>query len=373
MVRTVLITALLAACSFDPTGVPGGAPDDGAVAPIDGDDQDEDGTPPSGRFRKPITVAAGTVGVELADFPLYVELTDADLIDQTALHFVAGDGAAVLDHELQAWDAGTGHLEAWVRVPSLADASATTIYLRYGAFTSPPSENPAGVWQNGFVAVWHLEDDPDGTAGDIADATGATAGNSVSMNGSNRVDGALGQGLAFGDDLEQITFQNPLTGSSTHTISAWVDQETVAHNSALIVLGNGACNQSRWLHSRFTGGLMAAGFYCDDWTDTGVDVQDDGWTLVHWTYDGAALSRLFRDGALAAGPFLHDGDQLTVGPAGIIGNAPPAFGSPMNFVGGTDEIRIADVVRNDEWIAAEHDNQRTPASFYVVGGEEPVP
>lgn len=387
VVTHALVLAALAGCKFDPAGLaPGeppvdapGGPGDDAAMPADGGDVDPDASTPAVRFRKALTIAAGTVDAALADFPLYVELTDGDLAARASaagddLHFVAADGSTVLDHEVQAWDEATGHLEAWVRLPSLPADASTTIYLRYGAFASPPAEDPAGVWQNGFVAVWHLDDTPQGGAGDITDAAGAADATSVAMNASNRVAAVLGDGLTFDGNTEQLTFTSPLTGATPHTFSAWVEQDTVAHNSALVVIGTGACAQARWLHARFTGGPVAAGFYCDDWATTNVDVQADGWTLVHWTYSGTgAQSRLYRDGELAAGPFTHLGTQSTVGTAGYIGNAPAAFGNPMGLLGTLDEVRIADVARSAAWIAAEHANQREPAAFYAVGAEQGLP
>jgi biopolymer transport protein ExbB len=360
--HALLVAAGLGACTFDGSGVGG---DDGAL-PVD------DGGAPSGRFQKAITIPAGAVGAPLVDFPLYVELTDDDLIDGAALHFVDTDRTSALDHELQAWDPDTGHLEAWVRVPAIAADASTTIYLRYGAFGEPLAEDPVGVWQNGFVAVWHLEQEPQGTPGDVLDSLGATHATSASMNASNQIDGALGRGLVIADDLEQLTFANPLLGASDHTISAWVDQEAVAHHSALVVLGNGACREARWFHTRFTAGSAAAGFYCDDWADTGVDVQGDGWTLLHWTYDDPT-SVVYRDGGAAADPFVHAGNQSTVGTAGFIGNAPAAFGGDMHLDGRIDEVRISDVARAPAWIAAEAANQGAPAGFYAVGPEEAVP
>jgi biopolymer transport protein ExbB len=359
-----LVAVSLGGCSFDLTGLPaGGDPIDGA-GPVDGAS--------TGRFQKPITVPAGAVDAPLADFPLYVELTDDDLAGGANLHFVAADGTSALDHELQAWDPSTGHLEAWVRVPAIAANASTTIYLRYGAFDAPPADDPAGVWQNGFVAVWHLEDEPQGTSGDIRDATGVTHATSDSMGPANQVDGVLGGGLAITDDLEQLTFQNPLLGASQHTISAWVNQRAVTHHSALVVLGNGACNQARWFHTRFTAGTAAAGFYCDDWADTGVDLQGDGWTLLHWTY-ADPTSVVYRDGVAAADPWDHAGNQSTVGATGFIGNAPPPFGGDMHLDGSVDEVRISDVARAPAWIAAEAANQAAPADFYTVGPTEQVP
>ena len=376
-----LSAVVLAGCAFEPTG---GATEDAAPPPIDGDvpppidgdvRQPTDGAPTGTRFRKAISIAAGTVDELLADFPLYVELTDADLAARagTGIHFVDGGGTTALAHEVQAWDPATGHLEAWVRLPTLAATARTTIYLRYGAFASPPAANPAAVWQNGYAAVWHLDGAPGGGTGDIDDARGMVDATSRGgMNAASRVDAVLGRGLRFDGSNDELTFTNPLAGATAHTISAWVDQETVNHNSALVVLGTGACAQARWLHSRFTGGPAAAGFYCDDWTSTGVDVVGDGWTLVHWTY-AAGTSRMYRDGELVAGPFSHMAAPATQGTEGRIGNAPAAFGNPMTFLGRLDEVRIARVARSEAWIAAEYANQREPASFYTVGAEEAVP
>lgn len=377
--RSAVVACLIASgCAFDRGGVAGDVPvPDASTSGIDGatpdGELDPDGATPSGRFRKAITISADEIDADLTDFPVYVELTDADLAAHpTALHFVASDGTTALDHEVQAWDAQTGHLEAWVRLPAISAEASTTFYLRYGAYASPPAEDPAGVWQNGFVAVWHLDDTPSSVASDVADALGAHDATSTAMNASNRVDGTLGHALRFDGGTEQLAFANPLTGATPHTISAWVDQDTVAHNSALVVIGNGACAQSRWLHARYVGGPVAAGFYCDDWATTNVDVQDDGWTLVHWVY-ATSQSRLYRDGAAAAGPFMHLGTQSTVGAAGYIGNAPAAFGTNMGLDGAVDEVRIASVARSAAWIAAEHANQASPATFYTVGAEAEVP
>jgi len=373
---------LAVGCSFDQAGVelsPGDDAIDGAVGPgIDGPvDPGIDGPAPTGRFRKSLTVPASRVSGTLTDFPVFVSLTDTDLRDHASdggadLHFVAGDGQTALDHELQAWDRTTGRLDAWVRLPALGTSGAI-FYLRYGAFDDPPGEDPAGVWSNGFVAVWHLEQAPDGANGGVTDSLGDFDATSIGMSAANQVTGAVGRGLLFEGGSDELTFDAPLGGASPHTISAWVDQETTAQNNALVVIGDGACTEARWLHTRFTGGEIATGFYCDDWATTGVDIQDGGWTLVHWTYTAGAESRLYRDGAAAAGPFTHAGTQSTQGAVGHIGNAPGTFGANMGLRGRVDEVRISDVVRPAAWIAAEHANQSAPEGFVVAGVEEPLP
>jgi hypothetical protein len=386
--RTWLLAGALAAgCRFEPSIVSGGGGDGGGrgdpdaglvtVAP-DASLSSPDAAPAAVRFRKALTVPADRVAGPLSDFPVYVALTDQDLRDRAGatgedIHFVDGDGPAALDHEIQAWDPSTGRLEAWVRLPALSDAADTVFYVRYGDFDDPAAPDPAGVWQNGFVAVWHLEQVPGGVRDEIIDSTGGNDATSASMNAASLVAGALGRGLSFDGGADQLTFDNPLLGASPHTISAWVQQLATDDNDALVVLGDGACWQARWLHSRFDGGDVAMGFYCDDVLTTGIDLVGSGWRLVHWTYDFPAVSRLYRDGVLAAGPFTHSGAQSTSGGVGRIGNAPGEFGQNMGLNGLVDEVRISNVARSPEWIATEHANQGAPGAFVLVGPEEPLP
>lgn len=377
-----VVVLVVVGCSFDRSGVdysqgPGdGPPGDGNGETIDA----APGDPPVGavRFRKAITIPAANVAGALTDFPVYVSLVDGDLSAHATqsgadIHFVADDGTSALDHEIQAWDPDTGRLEAWVRLPALSSSASNVFYVQYGDFANAPAPDPAGVWQNGFVAVWHLEQQPDGSVGGIVDSLGDHDATSVNMNANGLIAGVVGGGLAFDGNNDQLTFSGGLSGASPHTISAWVDQRTADHNSALVVIGNGACTQARWFHTRFGEGPAAAGFYCDDWLDTGVDIQAAGWTLVHWTYDANDESRLYRDGVASAGPFEHDGAQSTVGAAGTIGNAPAAFGASMGLEGNLDEVRIADTARSAAWIATEHANQKSPAEFHDVGPEESLP
>jgi len=368
------VLALTVACQFDPSGA---AQEDAAVdtdGPTGGARID---APPGSQFRKSISVSSGTTVQDLTNFPLYIELQndvdlrDRALLDGSDIFFVASDGGA-LEFEREAWDKSTGTLVAWVRVPSITIADGVVIYVRYGDAAVAAAPNPAAVWTNQFLAVWHLADDPaSGEADAIVDSLGVRHGTAhSSMDSTAVVDAALGSGLELDGNDDEIIFENPLIGTSGHTMSAWVNQEVTGDNDALLVLGNGACNQSRWWHTRFGGGTVATGFYCDDW-NSNHNIQAAGWKLLHWTYDTSANSRMFVDGQLIAGPFVHNGNQNTQGTVGRIGNAPGAWGQNMGLNATVDEIRIASVVRSVGWIASEFANQSSPETFYLVGPEEP--
>ncbi|MDH3602200.1 MAG: DUF2341 domain-containing protein, partial [Candidatus Tectomicrobia bacterium] len=133
-------------------------------------------------FRKSISIDNAQVSgsTALTDFPLLVNVTDADLRTTVKGGHVAsssgddilfrvlddatcgGVGLApcTLDHEIEKYDDETGNFVAWVRIPSLSATSDTTLYMYYGnSSITAPIENPAGVWESNYKGVWHLHDD----------------------------------------------------------------------------------------------------------------------------------------------------------------------------------------------------------------------
>ena len=352
---------LLAACSFKP-GVVGGG--DGSTS----DTADGSDMASSTLRQKTLTILPAVAGTH-ADFALWIALTDAELAararaDGTDIHFIIGGAPA--DYEIQSWTKSSGELGAWVRVPSFA--AGGQVLIRYGDVAVAHAPNPAGAFA-AYTAVWHFEDTLGATA--IVDARGANNGTAVQLGSTDSVDGQLGRAISFGDNAEQITVGNPLSGDLPHTISVWVDQATTTTNDCIIALGNGANDQARWLHSRFNSAEIALGFYANDWTGINYDIIGDGWTLLHWVYEGTnRMSRMYVNGAQVAGPFQHQSGIDTQGTAGTIGNAPGPFGSNMGINASLDEVRITNIARDAAWIAAEALNQTTPDAAYRVSAEQ---
>jgi hypothetical protein len=362
--------ACTAGCSFNGAS----RPVDGAVidAAVDAalDAQKPDGAPGAGRKKRIAIDPARVVGSHTS-FPVWIRLDDPQLAarartDGTDLYFTRLDGTP-LEWERQRWDQPTGHLEAWVRL-DLDASAAPTFELRYGDPGPAHAPNAAATFTSGFAAVWHLE-----SAGPIPDATGAHPGTPVGLAAAHSIAGTLGRSIRFDGSDREIQFTNPLTGNGPHTISLWVDQDNTADNDALVVLGNPQCGESRWFHSRFNNPTLAVGFFCNDWTDANVDVIDDGWTHLHWVFDGTQ-STLYRDGVVAAGPFTQTGTPIdTAGTGGHLGFAPAGWGGNMGAHAALDEVRIATVPRSAAYITTEHNNQSAPQTFYSVGTEEQVP
>ncbi len=347
--------------------------DDGGIdAPLDA--LRPDGAPGAARKRR-ITVDNTKVFGNLTKFPMWfvyddpIELAARSTPSGEDIYFTNIDGTP-LEFELARWDRMTGHLEAWVRV-DLADTASTELDLRYGDPGPAHGPNPPAVFSNGFLAVWHLDDPL--TAATVAEARGVTPGTAV--NGPTSAAGQLGRAIAFDGTNDEITFTNPIAGSVSTTISAWVSVTApVSGFSSVMTVGNPANDQSRFLWTNAPS--LATGFYGND-SNTNHDITNVGFTLLHWVYDSSVKkSVLYRDGNTIDSAGVP-GPINTVGSGGHIGNAPVQWGpggnttNPLN--GMIDEVRIANVVRTTAWIRTEFANQSSPSTFYAVGPDQPVP
>jgi hypothetical protein len=388
----LFLLAAIGGCKFEPIGqgpgdeppVDGRVPTDGR-APIDGRLVTDgrlpmDGPPvvdvdaAVGRQRwKQITIDRGRVrtppGVPLASFPVLFAVTDADIArgasaDGSDIYFVAADGATRLDHEIEKWNQGTGQLVAWVKLPSLSSAADTVFYVYYGDPTAANPEAPVDVWASNFAAVWHLAERPGAAIADSTTGNDGTAESSMQPN--DQVPGQIGDAIDFDGVDDEITFANPINGGTPHTISLWVNQRETTTQDALVVLGDGALNRARWLHSVYFNDTVAVGFYSNDW-NTDFDLPRNDWTLLHWTYTNR--DNVFYVDGVQQGTLRVASGVDTQGGEGRLGNAPAAFGLNMNLNGQLDEVRIATVVRPPEWIQTEFNNQSDPASFYDIGPE----
>jgi hypothetical protein len=84
-------------------------------------------------------------------------------------------GLTKLDHELEQYNPVTGQVIAWVRIPTLSHTTDTVLYVFYGnSSVTTSQQNPTGVWDSNYAAVYHLANVGTSTAADST-ANGNTA------------------------------------------------------------------------------------------------------------------------------------------------------------------------------------------------------
>jgi CSLREA domain-containing protein len=330
-------------------------------------------------YRKPLSIGAGNVGSNLTDFPVLVSLaSDTDLAadaqaDFDDILFTAADGTTKLSHEIEKYNETTGELVAWVKVPTVSSSADTVFYMYYGNASATNQQDPTGVWSNGYAGVWHLKEDPSGTAPQMNDSTSNTIhGTSVgSMTSGNQIGGKIAGALDFdgSDDYLQSSDYDIL---STITVSAWVNWDAIsANNEGIVSKRTSDENNGNWA-LRFNSGLY-------EWMVwDGIDSSDKLYSLSaptagQWEYvvltfdDPSNTAKIYIDGGL---------DNSTTSMTKNLADTPEIIKIAQHGQGSTtlngklDEVRLSSAVRSADWITAEYINQADHDNFQSLCAEE---
>jgi hypothetical protein len=329
--------------------------------------------------RRHLGIAMGPSGQgDLVDVPVLVLLTpqridyDAARADAADLRFVAADESTLLPYEIERWQPG-GTSVVWVKVPSIApgeNAGHFTMY--YGSSDASSQEDPAEVWSNGYLAVWHLDD--------LQDALGNRA---LESTGTQVVDGRIGGARLFdGSSTRMVVAGDPLPDlfEGGATISAWIRPDGWGGSSfgRIIESCSGALTQEGWSFSvanppESPTAIRFAHDFVDErgeWRTGRGSMTLGQWHLVAVAYSTAASTdpRFTIQGATAAfdtyfspagAPVQSSTSPTTIGAQG---SAELRF-----FDGIIDELRISTVVRSEAWLELQY---RSMSDELLVYGDE---
>jgi hypothetical protein len=110
-------------------------------------------------YRKTITVDHSKVAADLINFPVLIDIVDADLMSKAqggGEDIVFTDYSGIkLNHEIESYDNKTGHLVCWVNT-NLSSTTDKVLEMYYGNPSATNEQNPEGVWDSNFVMVQHL-------------------------------------------------------------------------------------------------------------------------------------------------------------------------------------------------------------------------
>lgn len=324
------------------------------------------------RYRKNVTIQAAKVSTNLTNFPLLIDLYDKDLKNVTQTNgndlLFADASGKKLDHEIEIFDQDFNsthiHLVAWVKA-NLSCAEDTILSIYYGNTSIDSQESTEDVWDEDFVAVWHLSEATvpryDSTKNNI-DASPQNYDNDEAING--KIDGA--------DNLDGIddyieTYRLPnelgLGGKSPNTISSWVYTRNF-NGGGIFEFGKPGDSKAYFS----LGTLSDTNDWRGDWGGTKFNdftcISLNRWVYFVVVYDGEKNIKIYADNQIKInenGTKLNILDDLTL----KIGR----WGNNL-FNGIIDEVRVSTVARSDDWIKTEYNNQYNPNSFYSIGFQE---
>lgn len=343
-------------------------------------------------FRKEIEIQSSKVAGSSShtDFPVLISFTDSDIrstgnggnvesTDGYDIRFTADDGTTELSYQLNSYDASTGELIAWVKVPSLSGSSNTSIYMYYGNDAVSTDGSSTDVWHSAFKGVWHLDEDLP-SSNNIYDATanGIDGEKRGSTHASDHKAGKIGMAYDLdgsNDYYEMDTDLNTWLGG-TGTVSAWIKTSQWGHSNAWQSPGITGIEEAGGGNDIFWGVIDGSGkLYAQAGNGsnakTSPRVNDNQWHHVVITRNHSnGEIKVYMDGD------LEDTDNSETGTKTnsfySLGRIEDTGGSAEYLEGQLDEVRMLNTILDADWIKTEFNNQDDPSSFYTVGSEESV-
>lgn len=328
-------------------------------------------------YYSPLTVAGGQVPSTQTDFSKLTLQTDARLKTvANGGHVQNASGFDIrpysdsslttpLTYELERYNASTGEVIMWAKVPSLANGYVT--YLAYGDSGISTDGSNAATWSNNFGRIYHLKD---GSTLSLVDSTGTsnlTNGGGVTA-AAGKIDGcgsfasASSQHLG-GDDYHPTAL----------TYSIWANATSFpgAYNDPLGTI-NGAGSRFHLISVKSTGKMRWAisATTSLDADGTGVATLSTAtWYYLVLTYDSTS-------GLVA---YVNASVDKTIAANGTAQNLSTGFDvgalslfSTQYWNGLLDEVHLASVARSADWITTEYNNQLAPGTFETLGAEVAV-
>ncbi|MBN1576712.1 MAG: DUF2341 domain-containing protein, partial [Chitinispirillaceae bacterium] len=190
------------------------------------------------------TATGANVSGNVLDFPVLLRLNPGNfdyfsqtLDDGADIRFAKIDGTH-LDYTIERWVDNASDIdtaEIWIKIDTVYGNSAAQAFVMYwGKAGAADSSSSAAVFDtaNGFVGVWHLDEDPSGGGGAMKDVTtnGLNGTSSGTMLTEDRVDAVINRGTDFEgtDDGIVVTDAAALDITAAITVSAWFKTDVLA-------------------------------------------------------------------------------------------------------------------------------------------------
>ncbi len=374
----------------------------------------DDVEPDDFNYAKMITIDRTKVGVpgtsttQLIDYPMLISVVDPDLATVANGGYVENSngydimfrgrstevcGPAAntcqLSHEFEKYDPATGEMVVWVKIPYLNTNAKTIdpwIWIYFGnSAILYPLEDPEGVWDSDFEAVWHMSDNEASTT--IVNSTSVdTPGDGVAdANTSTKsTTGQINDALSFNGSSDYIyqSSTSSIDNPQHYTLSVWIKTGTASGHKVIGFdanrTGTSSGNKDRQLYIGTDGNAYAACYNSAVYTAISNNgVTDNSWHyLVGHFNDADNNVNLYVDGVLNNSTPVGGGCQSYNGywRMGSYKTSGWPNASDGYYTGNIDETRISSSIRSADWIITDYNSQGSPSTFYSIGDlqESPV-
>jgi hypothetical protein len=349
--------------------------------------------------------AGANVKGDVKSFPLLVRLDGGNFDfsqakpDGSDLRFSATRGGPALPHSVEGWDRAAGSGVVWVKLDLIKGASrAQSFFMHWGNPGAADASDARAVFatREGFVGVYHLDEDGSTAEGGYKDATA----NEAHMTGVNLKPGARGEGRIGGalaldySAAQWVKLDHPkkrrLFDLTTRvTVSIWARARAYRNK------GDQASKALPGYETMFAKGdnsWRLQKFGIRDWHKPPADliemcvekppsgdlcvVGKTDMTTGRWYHVVAVhdfpRAKIYVNGA------LEKTDTFDVN--WISGDHPVGIGNQSQFPdkgrqwdGLLDEARVLEVAKDDHWIKLDYESQREGSKLLSHGKTQERP
>jgi len=347
--------------------------------------------------RVKLTIDHNDIDENLSNFPILIYLSNSSGRNSADLTFIfnevganskkiavtTSDGITQCYVEVERWDAANRQAWLWVKIPNINSIVDTELYLYYDNkqpdntnYVGDPNSTPAEkVWDDNFVFVSHMQDDPDNahirdSTQNNNDGTKRAANEPIEENGKT----AKAQRFDGTDDYITRAATSSLNLPTAWTLSAWLYLETSPNFYYIITrntAGTADAQYGYYLRTPQTGGRWGAlhnGAIIDVAPSRIWPMQT--WVYTVMTWNGSYLQAYYngaRDGDPVArsGTATNQGNWFNIGRRSASADGSSSAGL---FGGRIDEVRVSNIARSPAWIKATYESERD--NLIAYGNEE---
>lgn len=335
------------------------------------------------------TASGANVTEDVTKYPLAV-LLDKSRFDFTQaqtngadLRFFNSAGKA-LPHSIELWDKESGSAAVWVLLDAVkGNSKDESLVMKWGHASAPDISDSKAVFrkENGFVGVWHLDEDGNTNTHGYKDSSGLEAhGTGVAMIPGARVNARIGKGAHLNNPRGQDTARwirvtgekaaqfNPGTNAPI-TVSIWARGHSYPIRSYETIISKGDTSWTLQRVQYATGQgyqccVKTPGYHLCAYNFAGQGLVTNEWLHFMVVLEEPAM-KLYINGQLnatqSAGPWNKGTHDLG------IGNQTQILQGRRQWDGVLDEARVMQAARSAAWAKLDYESQRESPTLLKFG------
>lgn len=274
------------------------------------------------------------------------------------------DGSAPYDHEIEKYNAATGEILAWVRIPTILAAGQTFYMCFADDGVGASQENIGAVWEANYKLVMHMGQ----VAAAMAKDSSGNGHHATSVIGNPLERGAAisgfgGYSCEFTNNDAYIYLDHADFDMTDYCFEALVKAHTYEAAGRILVMGNATHGYYFWQAgaTNWRGGSYKAGTGAFSTNSAGTDLNTRSLSFR----ERSRFVECLVDGVMGGSAGSADAGNTTPGEHGHIGLGPTHVNG---FHGDMQELRWSDVTRTDDWLLTTHNSYDT-ATFLSIGAQ----